>query len=123
MPSVAIIGASSNRAKYGNKAVRAYQEAGWTVFPVNPNSPVIEGLPTYARLTDVSEHIDRVALYLPPIAGLTVLSDIAQVKPRELFFNPGSESEELIVQANALGLRPTLGCAIIAIGKQPSTYH
>ena len=37
MKTVAIIGASSNRAKYGNKALRAYERQGYRVIPINPN--------------------------------------------------------------------------------------
>jgi hypothetical protein len=42
--SVAILGASADRSKYGNKAVRAYQQQGYTVFPINPKESEIEGL-------------------------------------------------------------------------------
>src|SRR5687768_1335087 len=45
--SVAVIGASKDRRKYGNKAVRAYEENGFRVLPVNLNETTIEGLPTY----------------------------------------------------------------------------
>src|SRR5215510_9358896 len=37
MKTVAIIGASNNRAKFGNKAVRAFVQQGCMVYPVNPN--------------------------------------------------------------------------------------
>ncbi|HEY0709407.1 MAG TPA: CoA-binding protein, partial [Polyangia bacterium] len=62
MPSVAIVGASSARHKYGNRAVRAYLRQGWTVFPVNPNEPSVEGIATFARVSDIPAHVDRVAL-------------------------------------------------------------
>ena len=53
MPTVAVIGASQNPAKYGNRAVRAYLRRGWTVYPVNPNEPSVEGLPTFRSVTDI----------------------------------------------------------------------
>ena len=65
MPSVAIIGASSAKEKYGNKAVRAYLRRGWTVYPVNPNEPTIEGLKTYATITDIPGPVDRASLSAP----------------------------------------------------------
>ena len=49
MKTVAIIGASSDRAKFGNKAVRAFQQQGCAVYPVNPKETEIEGL---ARLQE-----------------------------------------------------------------------
>lgn len=122
MPSIAIIGASAKRSKYGNKAVRAYQDAGWTVYPVNPHEEEIEGNQTFARVSAIPEVVDRVALYVPPVVGMRLIDEIARVRPREIFFNPGSESESLIARARELGLNPILACAIISIGKQPVDY-
>ena len=42
--TVAIVGASADRRKFGNKAVRAYLRQGWKVYPVNPNRDEIEGI-------------------------------------------------------------------------------
>lgn len=47
MDSIAIIGASSDRSKFGNKAVRAYKRKGFKVFPINPKESKIEGLKCY----------------------------------------------------------------------------
>ena len=65
----AIVGASSTRAKFGNKAVRAYARQGWTVYPVNPRTERIEGLRCYHSIRDVPGLVDRVAIYLPPEPG------------------------------------------------------
>jgi uncharacterized protein len=120
MPSVAIIGASSDREKFGNKAVRAYILQGYTVYPVNPRQTQIEGLKVYASVSDVPGKIDRIAMYVPPEAGITLLPEIAAAKPAEFFVNPGAESDELIEKAYALGLEPILACAIADIGDSPS---
>ena len=53
MKTVAILGASADRSKFGNKAVRAFQRAGWHVYPVNPAGGEVEGLPCYPSLADV----------------------------------------------------------------------
>ncbi len=49
MKTVAVIGASSDRNKYGNKAVRAFRQQGYEVFPINPNEERVEGLPAVAE--------------------------------------------------------------------------
>src|ERR1700732_1044129 len=82
--SVAVIGASRDRRKYGNKAVRAYQESGFTVFPVHPTDTNIEGLKTYPNVEAIPEPIDFVSLYVPPAVGLKLLPSIANVEPKEL---------------------------------------
>jgi predicted CoA-binding protein len=122
MKTVAIIGASSDRTKFGNKAVRAYIRRGYTVFPVNLREAVIEGLPAYRSIRDIPEPIDRAALYVPPAVGITLLPDLADRAVAELFLNPGTESPELLERARELGLQVTRGCAIIDIGESPASF-
>ena len=105
-PTVAVIGASTNRAKYGNKAVRAFRESGFDVLPVNPRAEQIEGLPCYPSLDALPPgHIDRVSFYVPPEIGLSVLDQVARRgNVGEVWLNPGSESPEQLGKAAALGL-------------------
>ena len=117
--TVAVVGASADRAKYGNMAVRAYVKQGWTVHPVNPGTQRIEGLPVYSRLADVPGPVDRVSLYLPPEQGMTVLDQVAELKPDGFFVNPGAESEALLTRARELGLEPIVACSIVAVGLTP----
>jgi len=119
MPSVAVIGASSAQQKFGNKAVRAYLRQGWTVYPVNPSEKTIEGLAVYATLADVPGPVDRVSMYVPPSVGITLLDAIKAKGAPELFLNPGSESDELLERAAALGLDPIQACSIVDIGERP----
>jgi predicted CoA-binding protein len=120
---VAVVGASSATHKFGNKAVRAYLRQGWTVYPVNPTEAKthtkIEGLTVYPSLSEVPRPIDRVSLYVPPAVGLTLLDEIQRAAPKELFLNPGTESDELVARAEALGLDPIQACSIVDIGERP----
>ena len=120
--SVAVIGASNDRRKYGNKAVRAYQDSGYTVFPVNPKEATIEGLRAYPNLGAIDHPIDFVSLYVPPAVGHQLLPAIADKEPKELWLNPGSESEDLIDAAADLHLRAIVACSIIALGRNPSEF-
>jgi predicted CoA-binding protein len=119
MPSVAVIGASRERQKYGNRAVRAYLRQGWTVYPVNPNEPEVEGIKTFARIGDIPAAVDRVTLYVQPEVGQRLLAEIKAKGVKELFVNPGAESEELMAEAERLGLDAIYACAIIDIGERP----
>jgi predicted CoA-binding protein len=119
MPSVAVIGASSVPQKYGNRAVRAYLRRGWTVYPVNPSEQTIEGLRVYHSIDELPEGIERFTVYVPPAVGLTLLDAIKAKHPRELFLNPGAESDALIARAEELGLEPIQACSIVEIGERP----
>ncbi len=121
MPSVAVVGASADRSKFGNKAVRAYLRQGWTVYPVHPKLAEIEGVKVYASVRALPGPVQRIALYLPPDVGLALLPDLAAVPHDELFVNPGAESDALLVKAQALGLHAIQACAIVDVGESPAT--
>lgn len=122
MKTVAVIGASTDRAKYGNKCVRAYQAAGYRVFPVNPHADEIEGLPVFRSLGEVPERLDRVALYLPPERTREALPAIAAKGAGEVYFNPGSWDAEVVAEADRLGIPHREACAIVALGMSPSQF-
>ena len=120
--TVAVLGASADRSKFSNKAVRAYIQEGWTVYPVNPKGGTIEGLKAYASLGEISGHVDRVTVYLPPPVAVKALPEIARANPVELFINPGAESTELLHEADKLGLEPILACSIVDLGISPADF-
>jgi hypothetical protein len=120
MKTVAIIGASNDRAKYGNKSVRAHLQQGYTVFPVNPKETQIEGIPAFKTISDVPVRPDRVSLYLPPPLVKKILPEIATKGCGELWLNPGTESDEVLAEANRLGLNVIQACSIVDLGLSPS---
>lgn len=121
MPTVAIIGASTDRRKFGNKAVRAFAAQGFEVFPIHPTAIEIEGHKAYRSILDVpATRLDRVSLYLPPAIGIEVLDEIAKRSPAELWVNPGAESDELLAKAERLGLNTIFACSIVGVGMSPA---
>ena len=122
-PTVAVVGASADRAKYGNKSVRAHLQQGYEVYPINPKGGKIEGLKVYQSLAEApAVHLNRISVYLPPQVGIKVLDEIAARGCDELFFNPGSESGELLARARELGLEPILACSIVDLGESPAHF-
>ncbi len=117
--TVAVIGASNAPEKFGNKAVRAYLRRGWTVYPVTPNEKEVEGLKTYASITDIPGPVERATLYLPARVGIDVLDGIKAKGVQELYVNPGAESDELLARAEALGINYISACSIVEIGERP----
>jgi uncharacterized protein len=116
---VAVIGASNNRRKFGNRALRAYRDQGYTVVPINPHETEIEGLKSYKSILDVPGSVDMASFYVPPHVGERVIAEVAQKGVAEVWLNPGAESDELIARARALSITPIVACSVIAIGQNP----
>jgi predicted CoA-binding protein len=117
--TIAIIGASNDRAKFGNKAVRAFLQQGYAVFPVNPREETIEGLRTFKSIADVPVRPHKISAYLLPAILLKLLPDIAAKGCDEFWLNPGTESDEVLAEAERLGLNVVQACSIVGVGVSP----
>lgn len=122
MPSVAVLGASSDRSKFGNKAVRAYIAQGYDVYPINPKGGEIEGQTVFRSLAEAPvDRLDRVTVYLPPAVGVAAMDDIAAKGAREVWLNPGADAPEVVERARELGLEPIVACSIVDLGVSPAS--
>ena len=119
---VAVVGASSDRNKFGNKALRAFQAEGYTVVPINPNEREVEGLPAYASVLDVPGAIDMATVYVQPDVGLQLLPEFEQKQIPEVWINPGAESDELLADARRRKLNVIAACSIVGIGRSPYSF-
>ena len=122
MKTVIVLGASKDRSKFGNKAVRAFLRQGYTVYPVNPKETEIEGQACYPSVADGPARPERVTVYLPPPIVLGLLPAIAARGCDELWLNPGSESEDVVREAERLDLNVIPACSILDIGESPANY-
>jgi uncharacterized protein len=122
MQTVAVIGASSNRGKFGNKALRAFAKKGYIVLPINPNEAEVEGHPAFKSVLDVPGPIDMATFYVPEAVGLLVLDDVVKKGIPEVWLNPGADEPPVVAKARSLGLKTRTHCSIIAIGESPASY-
>jgi predicted CoA-binding protein len=123
MPTtVAVIGASSDRQRFGNKALRAFRDHGYTVIPINPKEPEVEGETSYASVLDVPESIDMATFYVSPAVGVKILDEVVRKGIAEVWFNPGADSPFIVERARALGLRTVVACSIQRVGADPAAY-
>lgn len=120
--TVAVIGASSNRNKFGNKALRAFEHRGYTVLAINPSEAEVEGHKTYASVLDVPGAIDMATVYVPPRAGVQVMEELARKGVGEVWLNPGADDQAVVERARALGLKTIQACSILGIGEHPGRY-
>ena len=122
MKTVAVVGASNHRDKFGNKALRAFREAGYRVIPINPHEAEVEGMPSYASVLDVPGPIDMATVYVQPDVARRLLDEFAQKGIPEIWVNPGAESDELLEDARRRRLNVIAACSIIGIGRSPAQF-
>ena len=123
MKTIAVLGASKDRSKFGNKCVRAYKAAGYEVFPINlAGLDEVEGFKAYRNLDDVPGDLERISVYLPPPLTLEMLPDIQRKGAQEVWFNPGSADQKVLEEARRLGIPARPGCSIVDVGFSPAQF-
>ena len=101
----AIIGASENTQKFGNRIYRDLKRAGYEVYGVNPNAGSVDGDPTFSTLADLPVKPDVVDVVVPSWVGRRIAEDAAREGIALFWLQPGAESDELIEYAQSLGLQ------------------
>jgi len=120
--TVAIVGASNDRSKFGNKALRAFQAEGHTVIPINPHESQVEGVKAYASVLDVPGPIDMATVYVQPDVGMSLLEEFERKGIPEIWVNPGADSDDMMDEARRRGLNVIFACSIVGIGRSPAQF-
>ncbi|MDA1266910.1 MAG: CoA-binding protein [Planctomycetota bacterium] len=114
----AVVGASTDRSKFGNKCLRCYVQDGRDVYPVHPRETEIEGLTAYPDLASLPEVPHGITIVTPPAVTERVVEDAAAAGVRAVWMQPGAESPEAVARAEALGLSVIAGgpCLLVVLG-------
>ena len=118
--SFAVVGASTDRSKYGNKVLRCYQQHGRKAYPVNPKAPEVEGLRAYPSLAALPEPVSAISVITPPAATEQVVREAHAAGVKHVWMQPGAESDEAIRTAEALGMNVIADgpCLLVVMGYQ-----
>jgi predicted CoA-binding protein len=114
----AVVGASTDREKYGNKVLRAYVEKGMEVFPINPKADEVEGLPAYASLDALPQPVRGISVITPPKITEMVVEEAARTGVSYVWIQPGAESPAAVRRAGELGLKVIAdgSCFLVEVG-------
>jgi uncharacterized protein len=119
-PVWAVVGASNNAAKYGNRIFLALRRAGYTVYPVNPNVDEVAGDRSYPSLTSLPRLPDVVDTVVPPAVTERIVAEAAGLGIKRIWMQPGSESSEAIRAAEEAGMTVIHGaCAMLGARQGP----
>ena len=122
MSVAVILGASANRSKFGNKAVRAFARQHWTVIPVNPRETMIEGFPCMPDLDSVPRRPDVLSVYLAPRITGEMADAMARLAPAEVWLNPGTFDPQVTEVLVRLGLKLVHDCTLVRLGMSPADF-
>jgi predicted CoA-binding protein len=110
----AVVGASQDRAKYGNRVLRSLHTAGYTVYPVNPKGEVIEGLQAYSSLESLPERPEVVNLVVPPSVTEEIVREAHRLGLSRVWMQPGAESQAAIDYCHEHGIQVVYhACAMV----------
>ena len=114
----AVVGASSDRSKVGNRVLRAFLQAGREVYPVNPRTKDIEGLKCYPDLASLPTPVHGVSVITPPQIAESIVEEAAAQGVKNIWFQPGAESEEAVSRARGYGMNVISGgpCILVVLG-------
>lgn len=114
----AVVGASTNRDKYGNKVLRVYQQNNKTVYPVNPRATEIEGLRAYPDLASLPVVPHGVSIITPPSITKSIVQQAVDLGIGHLWMQPGAEEGSAVALARENGVN-VIGygaCALVVMG-------
>ena len=114
----AVVGASTDRQKFGNKVLRCYMDNGYTVYPINPKAAEVEGLTAYKSLADLPEPVHGISIVTPPAVTEQVVSEAASLGIAHIWMQPGAQSAAAIDECATQGISVIAGgpCLLIELG-------
>ena len=106
--SLAVVGVSRSGKKFGNTAYRELKAKGYSLVPVHPEAPSLEGDRCAPSLRLLPAPVTGVLVVVPPQQAEAVVQEAADVGIRHIWLQPGAESPA------AIRLAESRGCSVVA---------
>ncbi|MFH1844012.1 MAG: CoA-binding protein [bacterium] len=113
--TVAVLGASPKPERTSHQAVLMLLEHGHRVIPVHPAVDTIAGLPATPRLSDITEPIDTLTMYVSESISSKLADDILRLRPGRVVFNPGAENPALKMTLIEHGIASEEACTLVLL--------
>ena len=102
--TIAVVGASGDRAKPAHRIPRYLRRQGYRVVPVNPRGGELFGEPVARSLAEVNQPVDVVEVFRPSEETPEIAKEAAAIGAKVLWLQLGIESEEARRIAGSAGL-------------------
>ena len=110
----AVIGASTNPARYAYLAINKLQKYGYPVVGYGLKPGVVNGVEIIADMR-IEEDIDTVTLYVGPTHISHWMPLILALKPRRVIFNPGTEDYLTERTLKEAGIETVQACTLVML--------
>ena len=107
---IVVFGVSQDPEKYGYKIFTALNQMGLEVYGVNPKGGVVDNKPLFTDLASLKIKPDVAIMVVPPIALVPIVEQCIKAQVSEIWFQPGSRSEEAYHLAVSAGVKAMEGC-------------
>ncbi len=113
-----VVGASTDRDKYGNKVLRCYQMKGLRAIPVNPREKVVEGVACVASVSDLPDGVTSISVITPPAVTVRIVDEAVSKGIRNIWMQPGAESPAAVEKCVKAGINVIAdgSCILVVLG-------
>ena len=111
----AVVGASRDRSKIGNRVLMCYRQNQRAAYPINPTATEIEGQQAYADLASLPEPVHRISVITPPVVAESIVDQAIEIGIKHIWFQPGAESVAALEKAHAHGINVIAGGACLLV--------
>lgn len=115
-----VVGASSNRQKFGNRILRCYMQHGKRAIPVNPNETEIEGVACVKDVESLPAEVKSISMITPPAVTEQLVPRAIARGIENIWMQPGAESPAAVALCREKGVNVIAdgSCLLVVLG-----YH
>jgi predicted CoA-binding protein len=121
--TLAVVGVSGKRHGFGYMVYNDLKAKGFVVYPVNPNTNIIDGDRCYSSVQEIPEKVDGVVLVIPPVRTERVVREIVAAGIKRVWMQQGAESDTAIKFCEENGISVVHGECIMMFAKPTAFLH
>lgn len=115
----AVVGATENPEKFGNKIYKKLKKFGYEVYAVNPTYDTVDGDICYKDLASIPAKVDCVDVVVAPERAKLVLEEVINLGIENIWFQPGTFTPEIIDASEVAGVNSVYyNCVLVELDKK-----